>query len=725
MEMKNDANPTKINQHAFAIRSSSSYYALLLEQTNSSQGDGMVEREITLSKKGLTVGKQTIPFVSGSCHYWRIDRSKWSLILGNFADLGFPVLQTYVPWCVHETSPGQFDFGEFSPNKNLPAFLELCKENELFVLLRPGPHINAEITYFGYPKRLFENPENLSVSATGGQVLLPALPRTFPAISYASEHFFKELAIYYDAFAKIALPYCYPNGPVVGIQADNEMSFFFRTAAFDHDYSHWAYDMYIRWLKEKYDGLDEVRRIYRMDIASFADLKMPTSFRAKDAEDLIFYIDWCEFKEELLHRPLNRMLDMLKERGFDRLLTFHNYPLNLLHTPFNISRGEKIFDFVGVDYYNKKTDFKLLRKRFLALAGTSRFPVSPEFSSGCYQAWVPIDLSDQKFTTLLAIAYGLRGFNFYMIVERERWYGSPIKQNGEYRVQYAEFYKSLNHFFTESNVLSMDRETSVILLRVRDYDRLEKAADLLSPLPPLATEGFLGAKERCYEDKFGFDYAVQIEHAQLFDTWYEGLCRAQISFAVSDSDIDPNLLAKHDVIILPSFDFMSRRLQLLLQNLVESGKTIIMGPTIPTQDETMVEYSTLDQYVSRPVHKLDCMPDTLTFNAGSGRIVLMNGTFTQEDEQTDRLIQEVCNHIHIRPFFPTTPPCQTSMFTSPEGKRIVFLINPSNSSKRPRVKTEGSIKFRDFMTNEEFFGGQFIMVDMDPYSIRPLEVLPC
>ena len=136
----------------------------------------MTDRGIRLTRQGIHLSDRVLPFLSGSCHYWRLERSKWPLILGNFADLGFPILQTYVPWSVHETAPGQFDFGDFSPNKDLAAFLDLCAETGLYVFLRPGPHINAEITYFGYPKRLFENPENLSVSSTGGQVILPAMP---------------------------------------------------------------------------------------------------------------------------------------------------------------------------------------------------------------------------------------------------------------------------------------------------------------------------------------------------------------------------------------------------------------------------------------------------------------------------------------------------------------------------------------------------------------------
>lgn len=685
----------------------------------------MTEKTIRLSKSGLRVGEKSIPFMSGSFHYWRHERSKWQLILDNFMDLGFFIIQTYVPWSVHETSPGQFDFGEFSPNKDLPAFLELCQKSGIFVLLRPGPHINAEITYFGYPKRLFENPENLSVSAKGGQVLLPAPPRSFPAISYTSEHFFNELKIYFDAFAKIASPYCYPNGPVIGIQADNEMSYFFRTAAYDHDYSHWAQTMYHEWLLEKYGSIENIRGVYHRSLSSISEIEMPTSFQARKMEDIPFYLDWSEFKEEMLHRPLARILDMLLSRGFDGLLTFHNYPLNPLHSPFNVARSERVFDFVGVDYYYRKTDYEKMRGEFLALAGTSRFPMSPEFSSGCYQAWAPIDLSDQKFTTYLAIALGLRGFNFYMIAERERWYGSPIKRDGQLREKYADFYKQLNIFVEESGILSMDRVADALILRSRDYDRFEKSADLLSPLPPLAFSSKLGAAERCHEGNFGFDYPVQIEHETLFNSWVDGLTKANIPFYISDTDIAPQALSLYKVVFMPSFDFLSRRTQVMLQEYLEKGGILVLGPDIPSMDEVMNQYSTLDMYSSRPVRKLDCEPDTFIFNAGAGRIILVNGLFCSDDDSISNLVTQITNFTKLNPVFPASGKCETSTFIGKNERTIVFIINPTNQLLRPRITTGGGLMFVDLLTNEEFQGGNYISVHMSKYSIRPVEVRRC
>jgi Glycosyl hydrolases family 35/Beta-galactosidase trimerisation domain len=685
----------------------------------------MTDRGIRLTRSGVDLGDRLLPMIAGDCHYWRLERSKWPLVLEQFAELGFPILQTYVPWSVHETGQGQFDFGDFSPNKDLPAFLEMCSQAGLYVFLRPGPHINAELTYFGYPKRIFENPRNLAVSSTGGPVILPIPPRAFPAISYSSEHFFSELAVYFDAFAQAVAGHLYPNGPVIGIQADNEMSFFFRTATYDQDYSPRVRELYLEWVKEKYGELETLRQAYNRPLASYAELPMPTAFRARSAEDLPYYIDWAEFKEELLHRPLARIMGMLTDRGLDGLITYHNYPPGLATNPFNISRAERDFHFVGVDFYSPKTDFDSLKKRCLYLSGTSRFPVSPEFESGCYQAWAPIELQDQAFTTFAAMAFGLRGFNFYMAVERERWYGSPITRHGKLRENYAQFYRRLNRFINGSGIFEMEREVDALILRGRDYDRLEKAADLLSPLPPLVTEKFLGAAERCHEGNFGFQRVVQIDHETQFDAWYDGLSRARIPFAVSDTDIDPAILARYKVVFVPTFEFMGRTAQAKLREFAEAGGSVIMGPDVPALDELLVEFSELDHYAARPIHKLDCVPDTLVFNAGAGRIILVNGLFGEDRELSDRLVAEVCRHIQLQSVFPASAPCETSTFVDHEGRRIVFLINPTDQLRRPRIETGEQVTLRDLLTEETYFGRGEVFVDIDPYSVRPLEVLSC
>ena len=171
--------------------------------------------------------------LSGSMHYWRLDHKMWDAILDRVCKMGFETICTYVPWGVHEIAQGVFDFGELNPDYNLDAFLTLCEEKDIHVLLRPGPNINSELTYFGCPKRIINDPEIQSITADGTPVIFPSPPRMFPVPSYTSEKFYQEVGIYFDRVCPIITKHLHPGGCVIGVQADNEFSFFMRTQPYD------------------------------------------------------------------------------------------------------------------------------------------------------------------------------------------------------------------------------------------------------------------------------------------------------------------------------------------------------------------------------------------------------------------------------------------------------------------------------------------------------------
>jgi len=153
-----------------------------------------------------------LPLIGGSVHYWRLDRSLWPEILDKVKEMGFQIICTYVPWSVHEIERGKFDFGEINPDLDLEAFLWMCEEKDLYVILRPGPHINSEITYFGFPKRIVLDPEIQSVTADGTPVIFPSPPRMFPVPGYASEKFYKEVSIFFDHVCPIITRNLHPMG---------------------------------------------------------------------------------------------------------------------------------------------------------------------------------------------------------------------------------------------------------------------------------------------------------------------------------------------------------------------------------------------------------------------------------------------------------------------------------------------------------------------------------
>jgi beta-galactosidase len=95
-----------------------------------------------------------------------LDRDKWDDILDKVKGLGFTMISIYIPWEAHEIEKGKFDFGEINPSNDIDAFLTLCEEKGFIIVVRPGPQINSELTWFGYPRRILEDPE---LQARSGQ----------------------------------------------------------------------------------------------------------------------------------------------------------------------------------------------------------------------------------------------------------------------------------------------------------------------------------------------------------------------------------------------------------------------------------------------------------------------------------------------------------------------------------------------------------------------------
>lgn len=108
--------------------------------------------DVKLTETGLSIADEEIPVYSGEVHYWRLKRDLWPQIRDRIQELGFGMVETSIPWSVHEIAPGSFDWGRIDARKDVEAFLRLCEERSLWLLVHPGPLINAELTDFGFPE---------------------------------------------------------------------------------------------------------------------------------------------------------------------------------------------------------------------------------------------------------------------------------------------------------------------------------------------------------------------------------------------------------------------------------------------------------------------------------------------------------------------------------------------------------------------------------------------
>ncbi len=92
---------------------------------------------------------------------------------------GIDIVDVYLPWGVHEQTDGSLDFGARDPRLDAVRFLNLAHSLGLLAIVRPGPHINAELTYFGIPERVIWNRDCQARSPRGMPVVLPVPPLAF------------------------------------------------------------------------------------------------------------------------------------------------------------------------------------------------------------------------------------------------------------------------------------------------------------------------------------------------------------------------------------------------------------------------------------------------------------------------------------------------------------------------------------------------------------------
>ena len=108
---------------------------------------------IAVNTRYLTKNGQPWIPVMGECHYSRVPCEKWEETLRKMKDGGIDVAASYVFWIHHEEEKGTFDF---TGNRNIRHFIELCHKVGLEFCLRIGPWAHGECRNGGFPDWLCE-----------------------------------------------------------------------------------------------------------------------------------------------------------------------------------------------------------------------------------------------------------------------------------------------------------------------------------------------------------------------------------------------------------------------------------------------------------------------------------------------------------------------------------------------------------------------------------------
>ena len=546
-----------------------------------------------LHPHGLELGGAVLPLRAGAMHYWRHPTEEWGAGLDGIVSLGLGLVDVYVPWGVHEVSPGSFDFGRRNSQHDVVRFLRMAGERGLKVVLRPGPHINAELTFFGLPERIVWDRACQARTPQNHPVMLPMVPLAFPVPSYASDVFHDEAALWFEAVGELLGPLRYPEGPIVLLQVDNEGALYFRDGPYDQDYHPDAIRLFREFLRDKYKTAHELGEAWGEARATFASIEPPRRFDAKVADDLVRHIDWMEFHEHLLTTSMHRMARALDAAGLGGLPTMHNFPMGEAATPLNAARLTDVIDLVGLDYYHHAnvTEHMTIFRRTSELASRCQGRGVPaygaEVGAGFPPFFAPIDEKDSLYTLLTALAYGLRGYNLYMAVERDRWIGAPIGRRGDRR-PLASMLEALSQALDDTRFHELRRRAPVRLIVPRSLRRLARASHAFGPLTP-ALFNVLGAgfRESCLEEDFGLGEVPAIVAESYLRAFERALFARGVPFAYAGGESLEDSIDGASWLVCATSAGIKPSVFDQLRAASRRGVSVTIGPRVPDRDASL------------------------------------------------------------------------------------------------------------------------------------------
>ncbi|MEO6819100.1 MAG: beta-galactosidase, partial [Ginsengibacter sp.] len=138
-------------------------------------------------------------------HPARIPHEYWRHRIQMVKAMGCNTVAIYIFWNYLDTSPGVFDFK--TENRNVAEFIKICREEKMWVLLRPGPYVCGEWDFGGIPSYLLKIPD-IKIRCSD--------LRYMSAVTNYINHLSKE----------IAPLQCTNGGPILMVQIENEYGSF-------------------------------------------------------------------------------------------------------------------------------------------------------------------------------------------------------------------------------------------------------------------------------------------------------------------------------------------------------------------------------------------------------------------------------------------------------------------------------------------------------------------
>lgn len=527
---------------------------------------------VRIANRRIWIGDQSIPFLGGEIHYWRIPPASWRAVLGRARELGLPLVSTYICWEFHEIAPGEYDFtGATDPRRNLVGFLDLVADMGLWLAIRPGPYFYGEWRNAGVPDRAAR------------------VPRTSPEFRALAEEYLR-------AVVPVIAPYfATRGGPIVLLQADNEP---------DPWHHIWEAQLgfgetpgqFQEFLRARYDGdLTALNAAWETDLADFALARAVTTATLRTRAYLNRTLDFVRFRHWGTRDIVRWTVETYRALGVDIPIYVNTY------TIFDIQNWrelEELCDLAAPDAYPTQAfgapdeHWKFLDINRYPRSYSS-LPCIPELQAGIWDggqyAVGVLTPNHYRLVALSALLVGIVGWDWYMLASRENWLMSPVNELGAVRPDLWEVFADL-----------------VRVYRELDPPSLEKQVHAAVTVDPVERTARLGSGER------------------LRRALYE-----------ADLDYDPFDVATgrlaRPLLFYGGGDWLSAEGQQRLVEYVEQGGTLVFLQETPTLDERLNPLNLLG--LPQPVSVLQASyPQRLSLTLGGETVTLSSGSFFIYDD---------------------------------------------------------------------------------------------
>jgi beta-galactosidase len=553
---------------------------------------------------------------SGEMHYFRIPKSQWRARLKTLKSAGFNAVSTYIPWIWHEPTEGTWDFtGKTSPEQDILGFLDLARQEKLYVAARVGPVSNAELVNEGIPDWLLKKYPDVFVTGRRDVGNLPHVT----IISYLHPVFQKKVAAWYDALLpEVVKRQTTRGGNIVGVQLCNEVAMvhWLQKGA---DYKNHVNAYYQSFLEERYGTIAALNTAYGTAYGTFAEVPQPAS-EALSPDRIVVAVDWSLFYRRYYATYFKTLADRAKGRGvnvplFCNIPQFYDYDIRgrgnwapmttSMFRDFPLLTPNLIF---GGAYQMRHLDFEnfhdvALTTEITRMISAVKVPVTtkPFFVEGgeglpgeppfetLARSETPVVCAELQtgimrdrprlypqqveLNVKSSVGQGLAGVNAYMFAGGENVPG--LGAFGSYHDWQAP--------------VGPQGETRPHLAPLKDFGRFVKWAGPLLAQTRKTIDTTLGFYLPYYGTEYWSGPWVEAIEAQRTAFWYDGLARlvslAGYSYNYADIQRAPvEVLLKSPTLWLYSLDFMDGDTQAKLAEYVRAGGKLVLSPRLPTRN---------------------------------------------------------------------------------------------------------------------------------------------